>query len=444
MKLIKFPLSSTKGKEISLPNNTNLTNETENAITCLPYQTWEIEEIIENFSETEQDMLIEKISDQVQEWELTLDANLELWLRTKHKESKGNISYIDFLYDLAQEEIYRTYAIEKLNKQKNKASLAGSNNSVNDKSVSFSTSNNQTATTTAATPTNSTTLINSDSLVDSDASTNQPNINNNSLLNDEEQQINQIIENLSEDEQDVLMEKTVFLFDQWVSTTDAGLELALKREHQKSQPNIPYQDFLYELAQSQVYREYAIEQIELAKQSTTFGLIEPFTQIEKVYCDKLSNVDEPILDELNIDEPVFNNVSQDANNVGVQLLEANNHTIINNDRLATNSNDAFIREESFSNKISLDHYQANVGDNQGHQEILTSLKDCASHHIIKTSPNGYRKLTTKYIDQQSSNFALANYSWKNSLPLIKVNKALLIPINQGKLANFYHPPSLPP
>ncbi|MFY9226529.1 MAG: hypothetical protein WAQ98_27895 [Blastocatellia bacterium] len=428
MKLIKFPLSSTKGKEISLPNNTRLTDNIENVITSLPYQDWEIEEIIENLSETEQDALIEKISDQVQEWELTLDANLELWLQTKHKESKSNISYIDFLYDLAQEQVYRAYAIEKLNEQKNKASLVGSNNSANDKPLSFPTSNNQaattTATTTAATPT--------------ELSANQTANNLNCLLNDEEQQINQIIEKLSEVEQDTLMEKTVFLFDQWELTTDEGLKLALKMQHQKSQPNIPYQDFLYELAQSQVYREYAIEQLELAKQSS-FAFIEPFTQIEKVYCDKANSVD-----ELTFDEPVFNNVSQDANNVGVQLLEANNHTTNNDDRLATNSNDAFIREESFSNKISLDHYQANVGDNQGHQEILTSLKDCTSHHIIKTSPNGYRKLTTKYIDQQSSNFALANYSWKNSLPLTKTRKALLIPINQGKLANFYHPPSLPP
>jgi len=472
MKLIKFPLSSTKGKEISLPNNLTLTNETENVIPSLPYKDWEIEEIIENLSENEQDALIEKISDQVQEWELTLDANLELWLQTKHKESKSNISYIDFLYDLAQEQVYRAYAIEKLNEQKNKASLVGSNNSANDKPLSFPTSTNQAATTTATTTTNSTTLINSDSLVDSDASTNQPNINNNCLLNDEEQ-INQIIDGLSEAEQDSLIEETVLLFDQWVSTTDVGLELALKREHQKSQPNIPYQDFLYELAQSQVYREYAIEQLELAKQSS-FALIEPLVQIEKVYRNKVTNVD-----ELTFNKPIFDGVSQGTKDeIGVQPVGINNYATINNDGLATSNNsNTFIKEkpifddvspsakenagvqfvdvsndiavidindESFSNKISLDCHQANVSSKQGHQEILTSLKDCASHHIIKTSPNGYRKLTTKYINQQNSNFALANYSWKNLLPLTKVNKALLIPINQGKPASIHHPPSLPP
>ncbi|MFY9226955.1 MAG: hypothetical protein WAQ98_30050 [Blastocatellia bacterium] len=423
MNLIKFPLSNTKGKEISLPNNLTLTNETENAITSLAYQDWEIEEIIENFSETEQDMLIEKISDQVQEWELTLDANLELWLRTKHKESKGNISYIDFLYDLAQEQVYRAYAIEKLNEQKNKAPLVGSNNSVNDKSVSFSTSNNQTATTTAATPT--------------DVLATQTANNLNYLLDDEEQQINRVIDGLSEAEQDLLIEKTVLLFDQWVSTTDVGLDLALKMQHQKSQPNIPYQNFLYELAQSQVYREYAVEQLELAKQNN-FGLIESFTEIEKVHCDKANSVD-----ELTFDEPIFDNASQDTNNVGVQLLEANNYTIIN-DEITSSSNSAiFIREESFSNKISLDHYQVSVGDDQGHQEILTSLKDCANHHIIKTSPNSYRKLTTKYINQQSSNISSSSYLWKNSL-LIKPKQALLITIYFGKDISSLHPLSLPP
>ena len=461
MKLIKFPLSSTKGKEISLPNNIRLIDETENTITSLPYQTWEIEEIIENFSETEQDMLIEKISDQVQEWELTLDANLELWLQTKHKESKSNISYIDFLYDLAQEEIYRAYAIKKLNEQKNKASLVGSNNSVNDKPISFSTSNNQAATTTAGTPTSSTTLTNSDSLVDSDASTNQPNINNNCLLNDEEQ-INQIIDGLSEAEQDLLIEKTVLLFDQWVSTTDVGLELALKREHQKSQPNIPYQDFLYELAQSQVYREYAIEQIELAKQSPSFGLIEPVTQIEKVYCDKVTNIDEPIFDEPNIDEPIFDEpifdgVSQGAKDEsGVQLLEANNYATINNDEITSSSNsDAFIREKPIFDDVSrsakenavnkrtnLDCHQWDVGNNQGYRERITSSKDCADYHITGALPKGCN-FSIKFISGQTR-YLSSRPDSKNSLPLTKVNKALLIPINQGKPASFHHPPSLPP
>jgi hypothetical protein len=444
MKLIKFPLSNTKGKEFSLPNNPKLTDGIENVITSLPYQDWEIEEIIENFSENEQDMLIEKISDQVQEWELTLDGKLELWLRTKHKESKSNLSYIDFLYDLAQEQVYRTYAIEKLNKQKNKASLVDvdSNNSVNDKPISLAASNTQTATTTAATST--------DVLADQTT-------NNNSLL-DYEEQINQIIANLSEAQQDVLMEKTVLLLDEWESARDAGLELALRTQHQKHQPHISYQDFLYELAQSQVYREYAIEQLELAKQNNA-KFIGQFVEIEKVYCDKLTNahvgnVDEPIFDELIFNEPIFDSASQAAKDEdSVQLLDANNEIIIN-DELTANSNSdtrenailcdvSQLANETAANEKNLDCHQA-TSNSQGHQERLTSLKDCANYHTIKALLNYSSKFPIKHINQQTSSFSSTSYGWANSLLLTKAKKALLMHIHQGKPASIYHPPSLPP
>ena len=450
MKLIKFPLSNITGKEISLPNNIKLIDETENVITSLPYLDWEIDEIIENFSEDEQDLLIEKISVLVESWELTLDAELEALLQRRYKESKTNLNYVDFLYDLAQEEIYRGYAIKKLNEQKNKASLVGSNNSVNDKPISFPTSNNQTAIPTAATPTTTPT----------DVLANQPANNLNCLL-DEEQQINQIIDGLSEDEQDALIEKISILVDGWESTTDEGLKLALKTQHQKHQPNIPYQDFLYELAQSQVYREYAIEQLELPKQSNFAIFIEPFTQIEQVYFNTTPNVN---VDELNIDgltfnEPVFNVVNQDAKDESsVQLLEANNYTFINNDGLATSSNsDIFTREkpifddasqgakENAVNKISLDCHQANVSSNQGHQNEINKplIVSNYDYHITKTSPSGYCKLTTKYINQQSSNVSSSTHLWKKSL-LIKPKQALLMHVHQGKATSIHHPPSMPP
>ena len=461
MKLIKFPLSNTTGKEISLPNNIKLIDDTENVTTSLPYKDWEIDEIIENLSEDEQDLLIEKISVLVESWELTLDAELEALLQRRYKESKTNLNYVDWLYDLAQEQIYRTYAIEQLDKQKNKvASLTtlnaetnqtstGSNSSIGIISTNrFSTINESVKTIApTATPTASNTAINFDNSLYSDAPTNQSNINNNCLL-DEEQQINQIIDGLSEDEQDALIEKTAILFDEWESTRDKGLELALRTQHQKHQPNIPYQDFLYELAQSQVYREYAIEQLELAKQSNTFGFIEPFAEIEKVYCDTTPNVkvDELNIDELTFNEPVFDNVSQDAKNeMGVQFCDTNKHIAIPiNDEVTSNNNsDIFIREQSFSNKISLDCHQA-ISNSQGHQEILTSLKDCASHHIIKSLSIHCRNFPIKYINQQNSNFALANYSWKNSLPLTKAKKTLLMHVHQGKGASIHHPPSMPP
>lgn len=412
MNLIKFPLSNTKGKEISLPNNLTLTNETENVITSLPYQTWEIEEIINNFSETEQDMLIEKISDQVQEWELTLDANLELWLRTKHKESKGNISYIDFLYDLAQEQVYRAYAIEKLNEQKNKAPLVGSNDSVNDKPISFSTSNNQTATTTAATPT--------------ELSANQT-TNNNSLL-DYEEQINQIIANLSEAQQDVLMEKTVLLLDEWESTGDKGLELALRTQHQKHQSHISYQDFLYELAQSQVYRDYAIEQIELAKQNNA-KFIGQFVEIEKVYCDKLTNANDGNVDDFNFND-------KEATRDEVISIGETNHLInyLNQESVVSQDSD------------SLENCLQHTNSNQGHQNEINKplIVSNNNYHTTKVLPNYSSKFPIKYINQQSSSFSSTSYTWDNSLLLTKAKIALPIPSYLGKHTNIYHPPSLPP
>ena len=474
MKLIKFPLSNITGKEISLPNNIKLIDETENVITSLPYLDWEIDEIIENFSEDEQDLLIEKISVLVESWELTLDAELEALLQRRYKESKTNLNYVDWLYDLAQEKVYRAYAIEQLDKQKNKvASLTtlnaetnqtstGSNSSIGIISTNrFSTINESVKTIApAATPTASNTAINFDNSLYSDAATNQSNINSNCLL-DEEQQINQIIENLSENEQDALIEKTVLLLDEWESTKDEGLKLALKTQHQKHQPNIPYQDFLYELAQSQVYREYAIEQLELPKQSNFAIFIEPFTQIEQVYFNTTPNVN---VDELNIDgltfnEPVFNVVNQDAKDESsVQLLEANNYTFINNDGLATSSNsDIFTREkpifddasqgakENAVNKISLDCHQANVSSNQGHQNEINKplIVSNYDYHITKTSPSGYCKLTTKYINQQSSNVSSSTHLWKKSL-LIKPKQALLMHVHQGKATSIHHPPSMPP
>jgi len=400
MNLIKFP-------------SPNLTSNPNKASTSLPYQDWEIDEVIENLSEDEQELLIERISVLAETWELTLDAELELSLQTKYKESKTTFAYTDWLYDVAQEEIYQAYAIEKLNEQKNKASLVGSNNSVNDKTISFPTPNTQTATTIAATPTD----------LSADQTT-----NNNSLL-DYEEQINQIIENLSEVEQDTLMEKTISLFEQWESTADTGLKLALKTQHQKSLPNIPYQDFLYELAQSQVYREYAIEQLESAKQSNSFGFIEPFNQIEKVHCDKLTNVD-----DVNI--AGFNFNDKEATRDKVISIGETNHLInyLNQESVVSQDSD------------SLENCLQHTNSNQGHQNEINKplIVSNNNYHTTKVLPNYSSKFPIKYINQQNSNFALANYSWKNSLLLTKAKIALPIPSYLGKHTSIYHPPSLPP
>lgn len=434
MKLIKFPL----------PNVTNDPNKTDISLS-LSYQDWEIDEVIENLSEDEQDLLIEKISTLAQEWELTLDAKLELSLQTKYKDSKTSLNYTDWLYDLAQEQIYQAYAIEQLDKQKNKTSIAkketfqslvSSNNSANDKPISSLAPDTQIVAATTATPT--------------DVSANQT-TNNNFLLSKEEQ-INQIIENLSEGEQDTLIEKIVLLFEEWILTTDAGLELALKREHQKSQPNITYQDFLYELAESQVYREYTIQQLELAKQSGA-RFIKPVKQIEKVYSDKPSNISLNVHND-NFDEPNFDDVSQAGKSeMDIQLLDANND-IINDELTANNNSDTFIREnailcdvsqlanENVAKEKSLDCHQT-VSNSQGHPERITSLKDCASHDITKASPKGCN-FSIKSISHQVRQVLSARHYSKNLLSLIKAKKALLTLTNQGKLANFSHPPSLPP
>lgn len=390
----------------------NLT-QTNKVNASLLYENWEIDEVIENLSEDEQELLIERISVLAETWELTLDAELELSLQTKYKESKTTFAYTDWLYDVAQEEIYQAYAIEKLNEQKNKASLVGSNNSVNDKTISFPTPNTQTATTIAATPTD----------LSADQTT-----NNNSLL-DYEEQINQIIENLSEVEQDTLMEKTISLFEQWESTADTGLKLALKMQHQKSLPNIPYQDFLYELAQSQVYREYAIEQLESAKQSNSFGFIEPFNQIEKVHCDKLTNVD-----DVNI--AGFNFNDKEATRDEVISIGETNHLInyLNQESVVSQDND------------SPENYLQETNSSQGYQNEINKPLIVSNYvyHITKGFPNYFRKIPINYFYQQNSSFSWANYSWKNSLLLTKARKALLMPIHQEKHINFYHPASLPP
>ena len=436
MKLIKFPL----------PNVTNDPNKTDISLS-LSYQDWEIDEVIENLSEDEQDLLIEKISSLVQEWELTLDAKLELSLQTKYKDSKTSLNYTDWLYDLAQEQIYQAYAIEQLDKRKNKTSIAkketyqslvSSNNSANDKPVSSLAPDTQTVATTTATPTN---VLASQTT------------NNNFLLT-REQQINQIIESLSEVEQDALMEKTVLLFEQWESTADAGLDLALKMQHQKSQPNITYQDFLYDLAQSQVYREYAIEQLELAKENS-FGFIEPLVHIEKVYCDKLTNANDGNVDEPIFDEPIFDNVSQAAKDESnVQLLDTNNDITINDELTTNNNSDTFVRaksvfddvsqvsKENVANEKSLDCHQT-VSNSQGHPERITSLKDCVGYNITRASSKGCN-FFIKSISPQAKDFLSTTYYSKNTLSLIKANKALLTFTNQGTLTNFCHPPSLPP
>ncbi|MBL8195988.1 MAG: hypothetical protein JNM06_19510 [Blastocatellia bacterium] len=390
----------------------NLT-QTNKVNASLLYENWEIDEVIENLSEDEQELLIERISVLAETWELTLDAELELSLQTKYKESKTTFAYTDWLYDVAQEEIYQAYAIEKLNEQKNKASLVGSNNSVNDKTISFPTPNTQTATTIAATPTD----------LSADQTT-----NNNSLL-DYEEQINQIIENLSEVEQDTLMEKTISLFEQWESTADTVLKLALKMQHQKSLPNIPYQDFLYELAQSQVYREYAIEQLESAKQSNSFGFIEPFNQIEKVHCDKLTNVD-----DVNI--AGFNFNDKEATRDEVISIGETNHLInyLNQESVVTQDND------------SPENYLQETNSSQGYQNEINKplIVSNYDYHITKGYPNYFRKNPINYFYQQNSSCSRDNYSWKNSLPLTKAKKALLMHIHQGKVTSIHNPPSMPP
>ena len=394
MNLIKFP-------------SPNLTNNSNKASNSLLYQDWEIDEVIEKLSEDEQDLLIERISVLAQSWELTLDSELEAFLQTKYKESKTTFAYTDWLYDLAQEEIYQAYAIEQLDKQRGKVSIADKKGS-----QSLVTSNNQTATTTAVTPTD----------LSADQTT------NNNCLPDYEEQINQIIEGLSEVERGALMEKTVLLFEQWESTTDAGLKLALKMQHQKFRANIPYQDFLYELAQSQVYREYAIQQLESSKQNS-FAFIEPFNQIEKIHCDKLTDVDDFNVDDFNIND------KEATRDEAISIGETNN--LINYP-----NQESVVSQDSDSLENCLQY----TDSNQGHQNEINKplIVSNNNYHTTKVLPNYSSKFPTKYINQQSSNFALANYSWKNSLPLTKAKKALLMHVHQGKPASIHHPPSLPP
>lgn len=351
MQLIKFPLSDTTGKEISLPNNTIYANNVENLATSLPYQDWEIDEVIEKLSEDEQDLLIEKISVLAQSWELTLDSELKAFLQIKYKESKTTFAYTDWLYDLAQEEVYCTYAIEKLNEQKKKANLSLISNK-----KSSQTSTN------SASPANITS-INTFSVNEATTITTQ-------------------------------------------ATTPAITQAATPP------PNLMDDKVLAKLAQSQVCREYAIEQLELAKENS-------FEFNEIAESNKI----------------VSNDFSFDVKEEAISMCKTNN--LIN-----------YANQESVFNQDndSPENYLQETNSSQGYQNEINKplIVSNYDYHITKGFPNYFRKIPINYFNQQNSNFALANYSWKNSLPLTKAKKALLMHVHQGKPASIHHPPSLPP
>lgn len=80
-----------------------------------------------------------------------------------------------------------------------------------------------------------------------------------------EKEIENMVDNLTEDEQDSLIEEISVLVDDWTNSTDLQLKRDLETEYKKSKNRDCdnwYENWLWDKAQVEVYRKYVIEFIE--------------------------------------------------------------------------------------------------------------------------------------------------------------------------------------
>ena len=223
-------------------------------------------------------------------------------------------------------------------------------------------------------------------------------------------EIDEIIDNLSEDEEEVLIERISALAETWELTLDAELELSLQTKYKESKTNLSYTDWLYDLAQEKVYCTYAIEKLSEQKKKANLSLTS----------NKEAGLDD---------------IKEDAKNDAILIGKTNNlANYVNQDNVVTQDND------------SLENHLQETNSSQGHQNEINKplIVSNYDYHITKGFPNYFRKIPINYFYQQNSSFSRANYSWKNSLLLTKAKIALPIPSYLGKHTSIYHPPSLPP